>query len=86
MRRIVLLSLLALTACSEKEPDPAALDAMIEAVPSIEDIADNYINAYLERFPEMATYYGLSGYRHHRLTDMSQNAISESRPAFDAIR
>ncbi|MDJ0758413.1 MAG: DUF885 domain-containing protein [Woeseiaceae bacterium] len=85
MKRSVLLAALALTACSEKAPDPAAVDTTIDTLPSIEDIADNYINAYLERFPEMATYYGLSGFRHNRLTDMSESAINEWRRTQDAV-
>ncbi len=85
MKRSVLLAALALSACSEKAPDPAVVDATIDTVPSIEDIADNYINAYLERFPEMATYYGLSGFRHNRLTDMSESAINEWRRTQDAV-
>ncbi len=85
MRRLVLFALLALTACSEKAPDPAASNETIDTLPSIEDIADNYINAYLERFPEQATYYGLSGYRHNRLTDMSESAIEEWQRTQDAV-
>ena len=85
IKRLALIALVALTACSERAPDPAALDETIDTLPSIEDIADNYINVYLERFPEQATYLGLSGYRHNRLTDMSQNAITEWRRKQDAI-
>ena len=84
MKRLALIALATLAACSEQGPAPTAVETPIDAVPSIEDIADNYVNAYLERFPETATYYGLSGYRHNRLTDMSKSAIDEWHRVQDA--
>jgi uncharacterized protein (DUF885 family) len=43
---------------------------------SVESIADEYLAAYLERYPEMATYFSLPGARHDRLKDNSLAALA----------
>jgi uncharacterized protein (DUF885 family) len=49
----------------QRTDDPAAVRAL----------ADEYLAARLERYPEMITFYGLAG-RHDRLTDNSQAALA----------
>ena len=41
----------------------------------MERLADEYIDAYLERYPETATYFGIPDRRHDRLTDNSLAAL-----------
>ncbi|NCF50368.1 DUF885 family protein [Gammaproteobacteria bacterium] len=65
-RPAVLLMLgLALSACGQ-EPDVAA-----PAQRNIETIADEYLEAMLQRYPTMGTYYAIPGARHDDLFDNS---------------
>ena len=43
---------------------------------SVEEIADEYLAAYLQRYPETGTTYSLPGARHDRLTDISLEALA----------
>lgn len=51
---------------------------------NIEAIADEYVDAYLENFPEMGTNLSLPGARHDRLTDNSREARSAWEAREDA--
>jgi uncharacterized protein (DUF885 family) len=51
---------------------------------SVEEIADEYLAAYLERFPETGTYYSLPGARHDRLTDNTLPALAAWQAREDA--
>src|SRR5437870_2117649 len=68
---VVCLLALATAACApapqpvKKEP----ADAKVKA------LADTYLAAYFERYPEQVTYYGVPGRRHDRLTDNSLDAL-----------
>jgi len=52
--------------------------------PSVEEIADEYLAAYLVRFPETGTYYSLPGARHDRLTDNTAPALAAWQAREDA--
>src|SRR5262249_36392782 len=41
----------------------------------VKALADAYLASYLDRFPETATQFGITGRRHNRLTDNSLAAI-----------
>ncbi len=72
MKRCILsAALLAIAACSSDAPEPEAEISAIEA------LANEYLAATLERFPEMGTYYSIEGARHDRLTDNSLDALQE---------
>jgi uncharacterized protein (DUF885 family) len=59
----------------ERPADPAAIRAL----------ADEYLAAMLERYPETITYYGLPG-RHDRLTDNSLAALAAWQAREDEFR
>ena len=85
MKRVTYLAICALAACTNEAPAPAAVTEPGEAPgPDIEAIADDYIAAYLQRYPETATYYGLTEYRHDKLTDMSPDAVKAWQRKQDA--
>ena len=54
---------------------PACVRAPEEVKGSLERLADEYMEAYLERYPERATYFGIPDHRHDRLTDNSLAAL-----------
>jgi uncharacterized protein (DUF885 family) len=60
-----------LFACSE-QPAPAAPESS-----AIENLADEYLAAVMERYPAMGTYYSIEGARHDRLYDNSLEALAE---------
>jgi uncharacterized protein (DUF885 family) len=51
---------------------------------SVEAIADEFLEAYLERHPETGTYLSLPGARHDRLTDNSLRALAAWQAREDA--
>ena len=51
---------------------------------TIRSLADEYLAAYLERYPETGTYYGIAGQRHDRLTDNSLAALESWHAKEDA--
>ena len=63
---------LAFWACAAAPPPSASAPAAAAAVTAL---ADDYLAGMLERFPETATYNGLPGARHDRLTDNSLEAV-----------
>jgi uncharacterized protein (DUF885 family) len=85
MRRTNLLRLsilssamLLLTACSSDEPTSEPTHR------SIEEIADEFLAATLERNPTMGTYYAIEGARHDQLHDNSLDALAEWQTRQDA--
>ncbi|HEX6159783.1 MAG TPA: DUF885 domain-containing protein [Thermoanaerobaculia bacterium] len=72
MRKLALLLLLAL-------PASAAQPAYVTA------LADAYMAAYYERFPEQATMAGIAGARHDRVTDNSAAGIARWQAVQDAF-
>ena len=83
MRKLIdaFLVCLLLTACSDQSNSPSP--SRSESSPtgtqptlrSVETIADEYLAAYLERYPETGTNYSLPGVRHDRLYDNSLEAL-----------
>ena len=75
MLRCVLLFLLcaAAAACGRTDssaPTPERADTRVR------ELADAYVSAFFDQFPEQATYYGVPGRRHDRLTDNSLAALA----------
>jgi len=66
----VLLSL-SIFACNNKPQQPAtpSSDAHVRAM------ADTYLAAYFERYPELITQYGVPGHRQDKLTDNSLESL-----------
>ena len=77
-----LAALLALTICScNNQPQPPAAppsDAHVKA------LADAYLAAYLDRFPENITQFGIPNRRQDKLTDNSADAIKTWQSREDA--
>jgi len=70
---ILLLSALFLISCQTFE----AIEGAVEEPPrNIETIADEYLAAMLERYPEEATNYSIKGARHDRLFDNSLDSLT----------
>ena len=57
-----------ITSCGQEASDPQVVKR------SIESVADEYVGAMLERYPETATFYSLAGARHDELYDNSSQA------------
>ena len=62
------------SSCGEREHSPRSIDA----------IADEYLVAMLDRYPEMGTYYGIPGAQHDRLKDNSLEALAAWQQREDA--
>ncbi len=75
-QKVLLLSLVLLSGCAAAESG--------EQVSTIESLADEYLDAYLERYPEIGTAYGIPGQRHDRLTDNSPAALAVWQAKEDA--
>ncbi len=58
--------------------------APAESPRSVEAIADEFLEAYLERHPEVGTYLSLPGARHDRLMDNSLRALAAWQAREDA--
>jgi uncharacterized protein (DUF885 family) len=74
-------------ACSEKAGEPTSTADIVEQPAqqrSIETIADEYLAAHLERFPETGTMYSLPDARHDRLFDNSEAALVKWQSRVDA--
>ena len=67
---LLALSCFIAVSCGKVAQEPQAV------VRSIEVVADEYLAAMLERFPEKATYYSLPGARHDDLFDNSLESQS----------
>ena len=81
MRRLIVLVavVLASTACGRNAPQaPEAADARVR------QLADAFVDAYLQEFPENATFYGIPGRSHDRLSDNSLAALAAWRQREDA--
>ena len=79
----LLAVLLALAACSKEAPEHPV--AATDADPrSIEEIADEFLAAYMERYPSMATAYSLEGFPQDKLYDNSPEALAAWQAREDA--
>jgi len=70
--------MLLLAACSPDEPTSEPTHR------SIEEVADEFLAATLERNPSMGTYYAIEGARHDQLHDNSLDALAEWEAREDA--
>lgn len=72
--RSLLLALLTLTllACGRTAPAPAPPPSDDR----VKQLADTFLAAYLQQFPEQATFYGIPGSAHDRLSDNSLATLS----------
>lgn len=76
MRQIILsAAIIGIAACGSDAPEPETN--------VIETLADEYLAAVMERYPEMGTYYSIEGAAHDRLTDNSLDALEEWRARED---
>src|SRR5688500_15225729 len=68
---LVVVTAAALAGCGGAAPETdAGADRRVRA------LADSYVDAYFDRFPEQATYLGVAGRSHDRLTDNSLAALA----------
>ncbi|MGE3403063.1 MAG: DUF885 family protein, partial [Vicinamibacterales bacterium] len=68
----LLALVLGLSACNRSSPaaPPQAADDRVR------QLADTFVGAYLDQFPESATFYGIPGRAHDRLSDNSLAALA----------
>lgn len=73
MRPLTLSLVLAFGAlgCTTRSAEPPSPPADSR----VRELADAYVAAYLDQFPEQATFYGIPGRSHDRLTDISLAAL-----------
>src|SRR5215471_10290701 len=62
----------ALASCGRASPSPADRAQPPDA--HVKELADAYVAAFLERNPDLYTYFGIPGGRHDRLADNSRAA------------
>ena len=62
----------------------AAATSPDAAAARVTALADSFVAAYLDRFPEVVTFNGIPGGRHDRLTDNSLAALRRDLDARDA--
>ena len=65
------IATLASGACASSVRAPAPVPAPSEPSARVTALADEFMAAYFERFPEVVTFYGLPNRRHDRVTDNS---------------
>jgi uncharacterized protein (DUF885 family) len=83
MTRCGALSVLILTAaCSTSPGQPVS--APTPGDDRVKALADGYLDGYFERNPEEATYYGVAGRHHNRLSDNSPGALKAWQAKEDA--
>src|SRR5260221_9050337 len=63
----VAVFLVSTAACGTAAPPPPRENADVQ----VRQLADTFLAAYFDRYPEQATVYGVPGHRHDRLTDNS---------------
>jgi uncharacterized protein (DUF885 family) len=70
-RTCCLLVVLAAAACG-REPQPQVVSANLEPPDTrVKALADAYLSAYFDRYPDQATYFGVPNRRHDQLPDNS---------------
>jgi uncharacterized protein (DUF885 family) len=69
----LILAVTSLIGCGGTSPSDTP--ATQPADTGVRALADDYVAGYFDRFPEQATYYGVPGRAHDRLTDNSLAAI-----------
>src|SRR6266700_548976 len=86
MSRLLTIALLSAAAasCGSGAP-PASAGRPQAADPRVRALADTFLAAYFDRFPETATQYGVPGRRHDKLTDNSLEAQKAWEARKDAL-
>ena len=86
MARHVLIAITAWLLLAGCESESSAAIEPVTETPQrgVEEVADEYLAAMLERFPTLGTSLSLEGVRHDRLTDNSLEALSEWQAREDA--
>jgi uncharacterized protein (DUF885 family) len=76
MRRFAILFLIPIlaAACGRTADSPSSSSEPADT--RVRELADAYVSGYLDQFPEQATYYGVPGRRHDKLTDNSPSAVA----------
>ena len=78
MTRFTLLNVAVLAfAASGCTGSPPAANSPEPADGRVRTLADTYVEAYFDRYPEQATYLGIAGRTHDRLTDNSLQALAQ---------
>ena len=72
-RTILLVFAVAAAGCGGASTSPEPADERADV--RVRALADEFLNAYFEQFPEQATYYGIPGRPHDRLSDRSLTAL-----------
>ncbi|MGE3512041.1 MAG: DUF885 family protein [Vicinamibacterales bacterium] len=80
-RTRVLLFVLVLTGCAEREETETTGESADTRVVAL---ADEYLAAYFDRFPDQVTVFGVPGRTHDRLPDNSPRALAEWHAREDA--
>ncbi len=74
LRRFIVLSVIVtIAACRPATETPASKPAPPDA--RVGAVADAFLNAWFDRNPDQATYYGVPGRHHDRLPDNSREAL-----------
>src|SRR5262245_60625331 len=84
----IILLLAPVVACgrTSSEPSPTANAVDAAADTRVRALADAYLDGYFNQFPEQATYFGVPGKRHDRLTDNSLAALERWQAQEDRWR
>jgi uncharacterized protein (DUF885 family) len=76
--------LAAFAACRQAAPSPGTQPAQADRSSTVTGLADEYVAAFFERYPESATRRGLPDADHGRVTDNSLAALAHWRAREDA--
>jgi len=70
-------------ACNSSTP-PVAHAPGIPPDAAVKSLADTYLSAYLDRYPEQGTYFGIQGRRHDKMSDNSLESLKAWEAREDA--
>ena len=84
-RFFALACLFAASACAPPSVSPAADPHSATAARQVIAIADDYLAAWRDAFPEVNTTNGIPGARHDRLSDNSLDALKNMKLAEDEL-
>jgi len=73
-RLCCVLVVVAAAACGREQSQPVAAASHEPADGRVKALADTYLSAYFDRYPDQATYFGVPGRHHDQLPDNSLTA------------